>query len=1521
MRARRRFRILGEGDHPRPRVCGPEKSVFLLRDIVEPDTVSLELMKAGDIERNPGPRRNSRARPSDTAEGRDRDCRECRGCRKSIRANTTPVGCQECKRSFHKTCIGEPRYRADNIVKYNRRWTCKFCKNGLSEEETNSSDAYKDLPGFCMACGNKVTRIFLQCTECKGQLHKTKRECNGDMTRQQVENLDKMTWRCKGCRGIDANPRDPARPNENPEFKTKSTETLNKLKILQWNADSLLSKVEELRDYLEEEKIDVFMIQETKLIMTDPTPKFKGYTLVRQDRVQRVGCERNRGGGLITGIKEGIAFRQARLDIAGNEDEITEWITIEIPTVEKKKLRLTNIYIPPIRATTSESARCRKSIVTSDKWPISDSDCLFGDFNAHSEIWSDNVARGLIQQNARGDIIENWMSTVDMDCINTSGQVTRTNRDTTRSNVTDSSPDVSFVHSSMLDKFQWQVQNHLGSDHKPIIILYEDSFSIPKIAAKPRYKWRLREAKWEEYTRQVDSEAAEVSGQDPEALENQLRDIVLKAAGKFVGTKKITENVKPWLTKKIRGLIKERNELRANISVNRLKFKEKSMEIRDSVREEKGRLWKEYVQDLDMSTNPTKVWQTIRTLDGRYKQPRKNEALVVNNVALIEDADKAEAFAKTYREFSKLPVRKEDRKLKRKVRQRTKKSYMPSCEQECEAPITIQELNRVIDEAGTNKAAGDDNIPYEFIKYLGPVARELIVKIYNLIWVDEFQHPRMWRTATILPNLKDGKDPAKTASYRPISLTSCLGKLMEKIVADRMTYLLETQGLLTKNQAGFRPGRCTTDQILKLTQNATDQMQRRDLPKGESHASLVTFFDYEKAYDKVWRHGLLYKMQELGLPRKFIRFTRSFLSGRVTTVKVNETRSRRFLLKEGLPQGSSISPLLFLVFINDIDVELSDDTLASLFADDTSVCRLGGVLKDTARDLMQDEVDTILRWAQTWKMSVNTDKTQSMVISSNTNDTSYNPELQAGNGIIANTERYRFLGVSIDNSLRFTEHVKTLLTKCKQRVKIVKTMAWKDWGSGLETQRTLYIQYIRMCLEYASSSWAPWLAPTNLEKLEILQREALRSMAGLTKDCPKDFIYLETDIERLEHRFEKNDEILWDKFLRLPESDDRFKLVSKPVERPRLRTREGFRHQTIGRIDKNITRAPATPPLPPWLTHDNLSVHVVPLEKKKSEYEAEELLRLSLETIESFQADFNIYTDGSTDGQQENGGAGVHIETGDGEVIERISVPAGRYCASYGGEIVAMLEAMKWIEQMEKSLPDNQLQHNILICTDSRSLTDALDNASWKDTNYWMKETRKTLTRISSQISLLWIPSHVDIPGNEEADELAKAGSAMCQSGIPVTRNIIKARVKRRPWEVKHERALATFGNRRKPKFEIEKEWPKRVRVLFTRLRSGHAMELKGYRHFIGIEEDDLCNSCGVPETIEHVLCHCWSTQAARQKLWEGTVTIDMLTSHPDTCRQILSSVYAELNVKEETETTLGSGSNRVGWGRTSYDG
>ena len=116
---------------------------------------------------------------------------------------------------------------------------------------------------------------------------------------------------------------------------------------------------------------------------------------------------------------------------------------------------------------------------------------------------------------------------------------------------------------------------------------------------------------------------------------------------------------------------------------------------------------------------------------------------MVDNVALIEDADKAEALAKTYRGFSHLPTRKLDRKLKRQVRKRSKKTYKTSCDEPAEMPITIEELDKVIREAGNNKAAGPDRIPYEFIKHMGPIARSVLLKIYNLIWVEEQQLPRM----------------------------------------------------------------------------------------------------------------------------------------------------------------------------------------------------------------------------------------------------------------------------------------------------------------------------------------------------------------------------------------------------------------------------------------------------------------------------------------------------------------------------------------------------------------------------------------------------------------------------------------------------------------------------------------------------------------------------------------------------------------------------------------------------------
>ena len=117
-------------------------------------------------------------------------------------------------------------------------------------------------------------------------------------------------------------------------------------------------------------------------------------------------------------------------------------------------------------------------------------------------------------------------------------------------------------------------------------------------------------------------------------------------------------------------------------------------------------------------------------------------------------------------------------------------------EEESEQDITIEELNRVIEEAGSNKAAGEDDIPHELIKHLGPKARKFILLIFNKCWKGD-SLPGKWLTAIIRTLLKEGKDPKETSSYRPISLTACLGKLLEKIIADRLTYVMESRGLIS----------------------------------------------------------------------------------------------------------------------------------------------------------------------------------------------------------------------------------------------------------------------------------------------------------------------------------------------------------------------------------------------------------------------------------------------------------------------------------------------------------------------------------------------------------------------------------------------------------------------------------------------------------------------------------------------------------------------------------------------------
>ena len=361
------------------------------------------------------------------------------------------------------------------------------------------------------------------------------------------------------------------------------------------------------------------------------------------------------------------------------------------------------------------------------------------------------------------------------------------------------------------------------------------------------------------------------------------------------------------------------------------------------------------------------------------------------------------------------------------------------------------------------------------------------------------------------------------------------------------------------------------------------------------------------------------------------------------------------------------------------------------------------------------------RWAKKWKMKLNEGKTEAMVISQGKHK--WEPKLYLNNKEIKIVDEYKFLGVVIDKHLRFKTHTKVTIKKATKRVNIMKCMAGKEWGQSWETQRNLYLSYVRTTLEYASPSWYPWLSETKKRKLERVQNEALRSISGLTKTCPEDFLRVEANIEPLAKRMKKNDVLAWERYERLPDEDSRHKLVQADVP-PRLLTRKGWRNETkADRFKPHLNRDVPRINIQPWSTC-KAEFDMVELTKSKAEYKKEELKQLTLEKIRSIGADVEVYTDGSADENQNNGGAGVMARDGEGTILYSESFPAGEICSSYNGETLAMKEAPRWIAKQ------NNPDIHCMILTDSMSLVQALKAQDWKDDHEWLRQIKQNLNSV-----------------------------------------------------------------------------------------------------------------------------------------------------------------------------------------------
>ena len=324
---------------------------------------------------------------------------------------------------------------------------------------------------------------------------------------------------------------------------------------------------------------------------------------------------------------------------------------------------------------------------------------------------------------------------------------------------------------------------------------------------------------------------------------------------------------------------------------------------------------------------------------------------------------------------------------------------------------------------------------------------QVLLQLCNRSW-SHAECPSQWRTATIVPLLKSGKPPEEIGSYRPVSLTSCVAKCCERLVQARLRFWLETNSKLNPAQAGFRANRSTEEHVARVAQFAMDGLNAQ--PRMER--TLVTLVDFSRAYDRVWKRGLLAKMRTMGVPACFCRWIANFLADRRAAVKWGATIGSQRTLKEGLPQGCVISPLLWLIYMEDIrEAFTAFPGLELMFADDLALSLRGPASRDLATK-MQEALDALVRWCDKWSVIVCVEKTESVLISTDPaeNGGKFDPHLHVHGQPIRASPNPVFLGVTLDSQLGFGAHAAKIQQRIARRTNLLKRLRGVSRGDRLE---------------------------------------------------------------------------------------------------------------------------------------------------------------------------------------------------------------------------------------------------------------------------------------------------------------------------------------------------------------------------------------------------------------------------------------------------------------------------------------
>jgi hypothetical protein len=824
----------------------------------------------------------------------------------------------------------------------------------------------------------------------------------------------------------------------------------------------LSNKLDELEYEIHNNLIDIALITEVKpknsrYIMNLPEYKIKGFTTFGKN------IESKEGRGIIIYIKDNIARYFSEVIIGPENDNFQEMLWVQMIVNNITLLTIGCFYRSP-NSTEINNSKLNECILNNCK--INKQTLIVGDFNYKNINWETWRVKDSDKNSTKQNFLNCLQDKLFDQHIN---EPTRCRGD-----------DIPSLLDLLLTNHDNIVNNVeiispiANSDHAVITfdLLIEPtklkSIKLRKNYNKANYGKMREELKKIQWNQVLVGEVEEKWNIFKYKL-SQVVDNHLPLQQIHNGVHKLNLSVQVRkMVKKKHGLWKK--YMRTKAGQDYREFCKTRNKVKNLVKKARKDREREIARSIKI--NPKSFWQYIKSKTSLKVgvSPLMKNHDVLNPDLTKTDAEKAEVLLNY---FSSVYTKEPDSAVPELPQINIANTML-------DLKMTEEMIKNLLYNINISKSGGEDDIHPRILREL---ADELSYPI-KILFTDSLRLgklPSDWKKARLSAIFKKGKKIVPN-NYRPVSLTCILCKNMEKLIRDHIYKHMEVNNLFSKNQFGFMHGRSTSLQLLKVLNDWTTCLE-----KGSNiHCA---YMDFQKAFDTVPHKRLLYKIQYYGIKDPIYGWLKEFLTGRTQYVKVNESKSKWGDVVSGIPQGSVLGPLLFVIYINDLPNIV--DSKVYLFADDTKLYKEINNIEDSI--IFQNDLDKVNNWSNKWLLRFHPDKCKIMKFGKKEDNYIYNLTTNNIVTTIKETSEEKDLGVTFDQQLSFETHIHNKIATANKMFNIIRR-SYKFLD--VVTFIPLYKSMVRSHLDYASTVWHPMTTKLK-DDIESVQRRATKQIPSL----------------------------------------------------------------------------------------------------------------------------------------------------------------------------------------------------------------------------------------------------------------------------------------------------------------------------------------------------------------------------------------------------------------------------------------